>query len=54
MAKLATIIRELDVKEFRKRFDITNDFTPEEENIQFDEAEAYEESKRMKLAEEED
>lgn len=31
-AKMATIIRGLSIPDFRKRFNVVNDFTPEEEN----------------------
>jgi S-phase kinase-associated protein 1 len=37
-AKMGSVIRGLTIPEFRKRFDIVNDFTPEEENEPFDEA----------------
>ena len=37
-AKLGSVIRGLSIPEFRKRFDIVNDFTPEEEAEPFDEA----------------
>ena len=37
-AKLGSIIRNLSIPDFRKRFNIVNDFTPEEENEPFDEA----------------
>ena len=36
-AKMGSVIRSLSIPEFRKRFDIVNDFTPEEENEVFDE-----------------
>ena len=36
-AKMGSIIRGLSIPEFRKRFNIVNDFTPEEEAEQFDE-----------------
>ncbi len=36
-AKFGSIIRSLSIPEFRKRFEITNDFTPEEEAVPFDE-----------------
>ena len=48
-AKLGSIIRSLTIPEFRKRFDIVNDFTPEEEAEPFDEAkiaELHEEYKK--------
>ena len=45
-AKMGSIIRGLSIPEFRKRFNIANDFTPEEE------AEPYDEAKLVKLAEE--
>ena len=47
-AKMGSVIRGLTIPEFRKRFNIVNDFTPEEEAEPFDEAklaelaEAYE------------
>ncbi len=47
-AKMGSVIRGLSIPEFRKRFNIVNDFTPEEEAEPFDEAklaelaEAYE------------
>ena len=37
-AQLATFIRGLSIPEFRKRFNLINDFTPEEEAEPFDEA----------------
>ena len=37
-AKIGSIIRSLSIPEFRKRFNIVNDFTPEEESEPFDEA----------------
>ena len=37
-AQLATHIRGLSIPEFRKRFNLVNDFTPEEEAEPFDEA----------------
>ena len=37
-AKMGSVIRGLTIPEFRKRFNIVNDFTPEEENEPFDEA----------------
>ncbi len=37
-AQIASIIRTLTIPEFRKRFNIENDFTPEEENEPYDEA----------------
>ena len=37
-AKMGSIIRGMSVIEFRKRFNIVNDFTPEEEAEPFDEA----------------
>lgn len=37
-AKMGSVIRGLTIPEFRKRFNIENDFTPEEENEPFDEA----------------
>ena len=37
-AKLGSVIRGLSIPEIRKRFNIVNDFTPEEENEPFDEA----------------
>ena len=37
-AKMGSIIRGMTVIEFRKRFNIVNDFTPEEEAEPFDEA----------------
>ncbi len=37
-AQLATHIRGLSIPEFRKRFNLINDFTPEEEAEPFDEA----------------
>ena len=37
-AKMGCVLKNLTVPEFRKRFNIVNDFTPEEENEQFDEA----------------
>jgi hypothetical protein len=37
-AKMGSIIRSLTIPEFRKRFNIVNDFTPEEEAEPFDEA----------------
>ena len=53
-AKMGSIIRSLQIPEFRKRFNIENDFTPEEENEPFDEnklaelAEAYERGQEEK------
>ena len=47
-AKMGSVIRGLSIQEFRQRFNIENDFTPEEEADPFDEArmaqlqEAYE------------
>ena len=55
-AKMGSIIRGLSIPEFRKRFDIVNDFTPEEEAEPFDEAklaelaEAYEKEQKEKEA----
>ena len=37
-AKMGSVIRGLSIPEFRKRFNIVNDFTPEEEAEPFDEA----------------
>lgn len=37
-AKMGSIIRGLTIPEFRKKFNIVNDFTPEEEAEPFDEA----------------
>jgi S-phase kinase-associated protein 1 len=37
-AKMGSVIRGLTIPEFRKRFNIENDFTPEEESEPFDEA----------------
>ena len=37
-AKMGSVIRGLTIPEFRKRFSIVNDFTPEEEAEPFDEA----------------
>ncbi len=37
-AQLATLMRGLSIPEFRKRFNLINDFTPEEEAEPFDEA----------------
>ena len=37
-AKMGCVIRGMSVIEFRKRFNIVNDFTPEEESEAFDEA----------------
>ena len=51
---MATFIRGLSIPEFRKRFNIVNDFTPEEEAEPFDEgkiaelAEAYEREEKAK------
>lgn len=42
---MATFIRGLSIPEFRKRFNIVNDFTPEEE------AEPFDEGKIAELAE---
>jgi S-phase kinase-associated protein 1 len=56
-AKMGSIIRSLSIPEFRKRFDIVNDFTPEEEAEPFDEAklaelaEAYEKEQAAKKEE---
>ena len=53
-AKMGSIIRGLSIPEFRKRFNIVNDFTPEEEAEPFDEAklaelaEAYENEQQVK------
>lgn len=53
-AKLGSVIRGLSIPEFRKRFNIVNDFTPEEESEPFDEArlaelaEAYEKEQEEK------
>ena len=44
-AKMGSIIRGLTIPEFRKRFNIVNDFSPEEE------AEPFDESKLAELAE---
>jgi Skp1 family, tetramerisation domain/Skp1 family, dimerisation domain len=44
-AKMGSVIRGLTIPEFRKRFNIVNDFTPEEE------AEPFDESKLAELAE---
>ena len=47
-AKMASMIRDLTIPQFRVKFNITNDFTPEEEAETFDDArlaelaEAYE------------
>lgn len=45
-AKMGSVIRGLTIPEFRKRFNIENDFTPEEE------AEPFDEAKLAELAEE--
>jgi hypothetical protein len=51
---MATFIRGLSIPEFRKRFNIVNDFTPEEEAEPFDEgkiaelAEAHEREEKAK------
>ena len=37
-AKMGSVIKGLTIKEFRQRFNIVNDFTPEEEAEPFDEA----------------
>lgn len=53
-AKMGSVIRGLSIPEFRKRFNIVNDFTPEEEAEPFDEAklaelaEAYEKEQEDK------
>lgn len=53
-AKMGSVIRGLSIPEFRKRFNIVNDFTPEEEAEPFDEArlaelaEAYEKEQEEK------
>jgi S-phase kinase-associated protein 1 len=53
-AKMGSVIRGLTIPEFRKRFNIVNDFTPEEEAEPFDEArlaelaEAYEKEQEEK------
>jgi len=53
-AKMGSVIRGLTIPEFRKRFNIVNDFTPEEEAEPFDEArlaelaEAYEKEQEDK------
>ena len=53
-AKMGSVIRGLSIPEFRKRFNIVNDFTPEEEAEPFDEAklaelaEAYEKEQQVK------
>ena len=55
-AKIGSVIRGLTIPEFRKRFNIVNDFTPEEENEPFDEAriaELAEEYEKQQQAEEE-
>ena len=59
-AKMGSVIRGLSIPDFRKRFNIVNDFTPEEEAEPFDEArlaelaEAYEkEQEALKVATEE-
>jgi hypothetical protein len=44
-AKMGSVIRGLTIPEFRKRFNIVNDFTPEEE------AEPFDENKLAELAE---
>ena len=44
-AKMGSVIRGLTIPEFRKRFNIVNDFSPEEE------AEPFDESKLAELAE---
>ena len=44
-AKMGSIIRGMSIPEFRKRFNIVNDFTPEEE------AEAFDDAKIAELAE---
>ncbi len=55
-AKMGSVIRGLSIPEFRKRFDIVNDFTPEEEAEPFDEAklaelaEKYEKEEKEKEA----
>ena len=41
-AKMGSIIRGLTIPDFRTRFNIVNDFTPEEENEPFDEAKLVE------------
>lgn len=43
-AKMGSVIRGLTIPEFRKRFNIINDFTPEEEAEPFDEAKLAEQS----------
>ena len=51
---MGSVIRGLTIPEFRKRFNIVNDFTPEEEAEPFDEArlaelaEAYEKEQEEK------
>ena len=53
-AKMGSVIRGLSIADFRKRFNIVNDFTPEEEAEPFDEArlaelaEAYEKEQEEK------
>ena len=53
-AKMGSVIRGLSIPDFRKRFNIVNDFTPEEEAEPFDEAklaelaEAYEKEQAAK------
>lgn len=57
-AKMGSVIRGLTIPEFRKRFNIVNDFTPEEEAEPFDEArlaelaEAYEKEQEEKARKE--
>ena len=52
-AKLGSVIRGLSIPEFRKRFNIENDFTPEEENEPFDEARLAEQAEAYEREQEE-
>ena len=52
-AKLGSVIRGLSIPEFRKRFNIENDFTPEEEAEPFDEARLAEQAEAYEREQEE-
>ena len=51
-AKLGSVIRGMSIQEFRKRFDIVNDFTPEEEAEPYDEARLAEQAEAFEREQE--
>ena len=51
-AKLGSVIRGMSIQEFRKRFDIVNDFTPEEEAEPYDEARLAEQAESFEREQE--